>query len=81
MYADGDWSAYRQLTVSCKNCLLISIANRDILNLQVLNFLSCMAEIKKPGGTAEDIEKYFGCSASHLIMVILQTFALSILFG
>lgn len=40
-----------------------------------------MAEIKKPGGTAEDIEKYFGCSASHLIMVILKTFALSLLFG
>ncbi|MQL77088.1 hypothetical protein Taro_009486, partial [Colocasia esculenta] len=28
-----------------------------------------LAETKKPAGTAEDIEKYFGCSASHLIMV------------
>ncbi|XP_073108314.1 phosphatidylglycerophosphate phosphatase 1, chloroplastic/mitochondrial isoform X4 [Elaeis guineensis] len=26
-------------------------------------------EIKKPAGTAEDIEKYFGCSASLLVMV------------
>ncbi|XP_008789761.2 phosphatidylglycerophosphate phosphatase 1, chloroplastic [Phoenix dactylifera] len=26
-------------------------------------------EIKKPSGTAEDIEKYFGCSASLLVMV------------
>ncbi|KAJ0966202.1 hypothetical protein J5N97_027340 [Dioscorea zingiberensis] len=26
-------------------------------------------EVKKPAGTAEDIEKYFGCSASFLVMV------------
>lgn len=26
-------------------------------------------EIKKPAGTAEDIEKYFGCPASQLVMV------------
>ncbi|XP_039131382.1 phosphatidylglycerophosphate phosphatase 1, chloroplastic [Dioscorea cayenensis subsp. rotundata] len=26
-------------------------------------------EVKKPSGTAEDIEKYFGCSASLLVMV------------
>ena len=28
-----------------------------------------IVEVKKPSGTAEDIEKYFGCSASLLVMV------------
>jgi len=27
------------------------------------------AGVKKPGGTAEEIEKHFGCEASQLIMV------------
>lgn len=25
--------------------------------------------LKKPAGTAEEIEKHFGCKSSHLIMV------------
>ena len=31
--------------------------------------LCCVVELKKPAGTAEEIEKHFGCKASHLIMV------------
>lgn len=27
---------------------------------------------KKPGGTAEEIEKYFGCPASSLVMVKIE---------
>jgi hypothetical protein len=28
-----------------------------------------VAGVKKPGGTAEEIEKHFGCESSQLIMV------------
>lgn len=35
-------------------------------------------EVKKPSGTAEDIERYFGCPASLLVMVgILVTYNIS----
>lgn len=27
------------------------------------------AGVKKPGGTAEEVEKHFGCDSSQLIMV------------
>lgn len=50
-------------------------------SLQVVKMPFLFAEIKKPGGTAEDIETYFGCSASHLIMVTIKAYALSFLFG
>jgi len=40
--------------------------------MQVLMILFWMTDIKKPGGAADDIEKYFGCSASNLVMVIFQ---------
>lgn len=29
----------------------------------------CIAGLKKPAGTAEEIEKHFGCESSQLIMV------------
>lgn len=32
-------------------------------------FYLYVIEVKKPAGTAEEIEKHFGCKASHLIMV------------
>lgn len=32
-------------------------------------FLSHVIGVKKPAGTAEEIEKHFGCKSSHLIMV------------
>lgn len=32
-------------------------------------FLSKSLGVKKPAGTAEDIERHFGCEASRLIMV------------
>ncbi|XP_020102103.1 uncharacterized protein LOC109719723 [Ananas comosus] len=37
-------------------------------------------ETKKPAGTAAEIEKYFGCSASHLVMVGDRHFT-DILYG
>lgn len=37
--------------------------------IRYLTILPCITEIKKPAGTAEDIEKFFGCSASLLVMV------------
>lgn len=32
-------------------------------------FVLLIADIKKPGGAAKEIESYFGCSASNLVLV------------
>lgn len=43
-------------------CLIVEINVCSILRLGA----------KKPGGTAEEIEKYFGCPASSLVMVKIE---------
>lgn len=34
------------------------------------------AGVKKPGGTAEEVEKHFGCDSSQLIMVNMNLYCL-----
>ena len=41
----------------------------DHLVSLLLLFVQFIVEVKKPAGTAEDIENNFGCESSRLIMV------------
>ena len=47
------------------SCLLVHIkSNEDISSSPVL-----ITDAKKPAGAAKEIESYFGCSASDLVLV------------